>query len=422
MDQQLKDKILSKIKPNKADLDNFKDVSAEFIKKINPQLRDAEAILGGSGAKDTWLAGNHDVDVFVLFDYQKYAKKSDEISEILGNNLKKAFPKEEIQRLHGSRDYFQLNYKKIAFEVIPILKIKKAEKAVNITDISPLHCWWVNKEGSKLKDEIRLAKQFCKANSIYGAESYISGFSGYGLEILTIFYRSFENLLKASLSWKVKEVIDPSGYYKNKDALFYLNQSKTKSPLIIVDPVDKNRNAAAALGEEKFLKFKRLAKEFLKNPNLDFFEKKNIDYLKLKKEVEKKKHNLVWIELQIEEGKEDVEGAKLVKGFEFLSEKLKAFSLLDAKWNWNKQEKAIVYFILEKKELAHYEIRVGPPLKLSEFVLNFKKKNKDCYEEKGRILAKVKVANPKLGDYVKSSLKEEYFLSKIKKVEKVRLA
>ena len=37
------------------------------------------------------------------------------------------------------------------------------------------------------------------------------------------------------------------------------------SPLIVIDPVDKERNAAAALSINKFSSFKRLAKNYLKN-------------------------------------------------------------------------------------------------------------------------------------------------------------
>ena len=65
--------ILKKIKPDKQEYTNFKKVTASFIKKLNSKLGkvSAKVILGGSGAKDTWLSGNHDVDLFVLFDYKK---------------------------------------------------------------------------------------------------------------------------------------------------------------------------------------------------------------------------------------------------------------------------------------------------------------------------------------------------------------
>ena len=190
--------ILAAIKPSKGEEKQFSTSANGFLRTLNAVLVDARAILGGSGAKGTWLSGNHDVDIFVLFDYKKYADKSGELSNLLEKYLKKAFPKAKIERLHGSRDYFQLSFKGLMFEVVPILKISKAEQARNITDISPLHSAWVNKHAAKVKDDIRSLKQFCKANNLYGAESYIGGFSGYVLEIVTAYYGSFEKVLKAS--------------------------------------------------------------------------------------------------------------------------------------------------------------------------------------------------------------------------------
>src|SRR3989344_8318798 len=156
------EKVLTKIKPSKEEEKNFTQATASFIKTLNSALTTtgAKAILGGSGAKGTWLSGSYDVDIFVLFDLKKYNDKSGELSNLLEKALKKAFSTLKIQRLHGSRDYFQLSYQKLAFETVPILKITHAEQARNITDISPLHSGWVNKHAAKLKDEIRFLKQF----------------------------------------------------------------------------------------------------------------------------------------------------------------------------------------------------------------------------------------------------------------------
>ena len=61
--------VLDKIKPSKEEQVQFKKVVTQFIKQLNSKLNNAKAILGGSGAKDTWLSGSHDIDIFVQFDY-----------------------------------------------------------------------------------------------------------------------------------------------------------------------------------------------------------------------------------------------------------------------------------------------------------------------------------------------------------------
>ena len=51
------------------------------------------------------------------------------------------------------------------------LAIKAAEDAENITDVSPLHSKWVQKHSNeKIRDEIRLTKQFFKAKSKEAAD------------------------------------------------------------------------------------------------------------------------------------------------------------------------------------------------------------------------------------------------------------
>ena len=339
-----------------------------------------------------------------------------ELTLHLEKALNKAFPKVKISKLHGSRDYFQLTYHKYEFEIVPIIKISKSEKALNITDVSTLHSVWVNKNAKNIKDDIRLVKQFCKANKIYGAESHISGFSGYILEILVAHYGSFEKLLKSSLKWKNKQVIDPEKYYQGKDVFFNLNKSKLQSPLIIIDPVDKNRNAAAALSEERFAQFKKLAKKYLDQPNQKFFEKQEINLEKLKK-----KGNLVHLELKALIGKRDVVGVKLLKAFGFLEKELEPFGLKFSEWDWGQKRKADFYFVVKNKELPEFEVRSGPPLKLKDYVKDFKKKNKNTFTKNGKIFAKIKVKHRKLSSFVKNSVNDDYFKEKVNEVVKINV-
>ncbi len=409
-------KVLSKIKPNETEQKKFEAVTKLFLTVLNSKLKDACGILGGSGAKDTWLSGAHDVDIFVQFDYQKFAVKSIGLSDLLEKALKKAFPTAKINRLHGSRDYFQLRYKNIDFEIVPILKVTKPAQAKNITDLSPLHSLWVNKHAAKQKDDIRLAKQFCKANGLYGAESYIGGFSGYVLEILVAHYGSFEKLLRASLKWKDKETVDPANHYPKKDALFHLNQSKQHSPLILVDPMDKNRNASAALSREKFIELKKKSNEFLNKPAVSFFVKPELNLVELQKEAKQSKLYLAYLEVQPKSGKRDVVGSQLVKAFEFIQKRLRGFEVQSSGWNWDEGKEAVFYFLTEKDKQPPYKLRAGPPLELKEYVADFKKQHKDTFEKDGKVWARVKVEHTKLGEFMKSVIKEKYIAEKVSRI------
>ncbi|MCK4589985.1 MAG: CCA tRNA nucleotidyltransferase [Nanoarchaeota archaeon] len=402
--------VLKKIKPNKQEEREVKVKIDRFLKKLNPVLGDAKGVLGGSGAKGTWLKGSHDVDVFVMFNYRKYKERSHRLADELEKRLKKKFKK--YSRLHGSRDYFQIQENGFTFEVVPILRIREAAQAVNITDISPLHAQWVaEKSDEKLRDGIRLAKAFCKAQGLYGAESYIRGFSGYVLEILVIHYRGFERFLRKVLSLKERQVIDPEKWYKNREeAIVALNEAKLHSPIIVIDPVDKERNAAAALSQEKFLLLKQKASEYLKKPADDFFVKEEIKFSELKK----KKGNLVYFEVDALQGKKDIIGCKLLQVFVFLKKRLQEFGVIESGCDWDK-----FWFLVKKKEIDKFEIKKGPPIKLKKYALEFKKVNKKTYVEKGRLMAKVPRKFYDLKGFVKDKIKDKYVKERIKTIKTI---
>ncbi len=417
----IRKEVLKTIKPSRQEQERCTQAITRFLKELNSALLQAKAILGGSSAKETWLAGNHDIDIYVLFDYSKFAPKTTELSEYLKAALQKAFPKHPITRLHGSRDYFQLVYEHLHFEVVPILRITNAEQALNITDVSPLHAQWVNVQAKDLKEDILLAKQFCKANRCYGAESYIGGFSGYVLEILVTYYGSFEKMLKASQNWKLKEVIDVAKHYPKKNALFELNQSKLQSPLIVIDPVDKNRNAAAALNPEKWNLFKQKAAAYVVAPNPSYFVLRVMDQASLVQEAARLQGTPILLEVSVPEGKEDVVGVKLVKAFEYIRERLRAFMVLDAGVEWDKHSQALFYFIVSKKELPNMTIHAGPPLTMKDHVAEFKKKYSSTYEEKGKVMAKVKMEHPLLSNFVAAAIREKLVTERVGKVKVFRV-
>ncbi len=402
--QQVLKEALKRIKPSKEEEREVKKIAKEIISKI--KIKDAKAEMGGSGKKGTWLKGMHDIDIYVKFNPKKY--KNEEISEILRKELKSKFGKIDI--LHGSRNYYQIHKGDYTIELIPIMDIKKVEDHQNITDVSPFHAKWVLKH--KKSDEIRLAKSFCKAQNCYGAESYIQGFSGYVLEILTIHYGSFEKLVKEVSKWKRKVFLDPQNHRTK------LARSKTQSPLVLIDPVQPDRNAAAALGRKKFNRFIQACQKFLKNPTIHAFEKKEVTISELKRRAKDKK--LILLQVRPLSGKTDVIGAKLVKVLRYIRKQLMIhdFKIYDYNWKWNKKYKALLWFIIGDEILPKFKEHEGPKIKQKKHVINFKKKNRNyiVYEKHGRIFSKVprRFREPK--KLVKKLLKDGNITKRVKNI------
>lgn len=402
--KQLFDELLKEITPTKED---------DVLKQVNAFLADAEKeakklkirampVLGGSFAKNTWLKGDYDVDIFFAFDL-KY--KDTDLSEMLSRILAKFKP----LRIHGSRDYFQIR-NGMCLEIIPVLNIKKAADAQNVTDFSLWHVDWTNKKGKKLKNDIRIAKKFCKAQRVYGAESYIRGFSGHVLDILVIHYGGFLQLLKAATKWTPKVIIDTENYHKGK-ALQFINKSKTESALLVVDPVQPGRNASAAISQEQFDKFVKSATQFIKNPSQEFFIKKPID-----ENLLRKKGTLLKIFITPVEGVENVIGVKMLKAGQFLQKKLEDFEVVLTEWEWDKKNPAVWHYVVRKKELPAETTFEGPPLKFKEHCDRFKKAHKKTFIKSGKVFATITREFTTPQQIIKAAISDNYLKDKAKKI------
>jgi tRNA nucleotidyltransferase (CCA-adding enzyme) len=352
--------ILAKYAPTKEDQQQLQSQIQEVVKKIN--VKDAKVLVGGSGGKNTWLKGTHDIDLYVMFEYKKYKDKSDQLADLLHAALKKSF--KSIVRLHGSRDYFQIKKEKYTFEIVPILNIKNDKEARNTTDLSQLHVAYVKKH-AKIVNDIRLAKIFARAQNMYGAESYQRGFSGYCLEVLVIHYGSFIKCMRAAAQWKATHTIG------KKNDIAKLNAAKKVSPLILIDPVQPDRNVAAALSREKYDCLRVKAKEFIKRPSQKYFERQQID---LKKYA--KRGKVIVLEALPLSGKKDIIGAKMLKAFEWLKENLEKndFTMASAQWEFNHESISYIYFVIEKKQLSDNIRHDGPPRTQEKALELFKKK------------------------------------------------
>ena len=383
--------------PNNLEKKKLKKEVDSFISKFK-DLKNVKFFVGGSYAKGTWLPGNRDVDVFVKFNCSKFSGK--DISLELFNILSKKF--KDISVVHGSRDYYHILVNDLLFEVVPVLDIgRNISKAENIMDFSPLHVSYVKKK-LRNKNDVRKLKALLKAQNLYGAESYVSGFSGYVLELLICYYGSFSNLIKKAKSWSLeREVIDVGRKYNSKEmALKFLNKSKISS-LVLIDPVDKSRNCAAALSSGKYKEFVKLCKNY--DGSDSWFVAKEVDVSKLKG----------YIVLSVEplDGKKDVVLAKMKALYSrFLREfKYNGFNVLDSGWDsshyWFKVGKL-------KSKYKHY----GPSVSMEEHVKAFKKKYKNVKVSRSRVYVELKRENVDPLVFVKKLIKRKFVREKVKKI------
>jgi len=263
--------------------------------------------------------------------------------------------------------------------IVPCYQVEKGNWK-SATDRTPYHTKYVRKNlNQDLKNEVRLLKKFLKGINVYGAEIKTGGFSGYLCELLIIHYNSFIKTLEAFSNYKKPIIIDLKNYYSDKkinSSLFF------SEPLIVIDPVDKNRNVGSALTSEKLDELIGAAREFLKEPTENFFfPKKPVIYSinTLKSKFENRGSSIIFLQLNNIKAVPDVLWGQLYKTQKSLITLLQQndFKILHkAVWT---DEKSLTIFVLELEThlLPKIKQHFGPPLEFNNqsnaFLLKYSK-------------------------------------------------
>jgi len=349
--------IIKKIRPSEEEEKRVFEVINELTNKL--EGRGLNVFLGGSFAKNTWVSNDYDVDLFILFN------KGEEMTKKIEKVLKEE--KLNFVRVKGSRDYFRVFYKGIEFELVPILKINKLEEAENVTDLSPFHVHYVKSKIKGNADDVRLLKVFMKSIGVYGAESYIRGFSGYSAELLIIYYGSFYNLINSSQDWKPKVFIDIENVYKDlRNAVRAMGKDRTRSPIIIVDPVYPIRNATSSVSIQRFSEFifysRLLLRDIREGGDISkYFEiKKKVNIENYIKFAKRYGTNLLYLEIEGKGESKDIKNSKALKFFKKALKEIesKGFPILRKAILFDDKLIGIVYLYLDKS--LDYVKKRGP--------------------------------------------------------------
>ena len=311
-------------------------VKKEIIKF--PEIIGVE--FGGSFAKGTWLSKDADVDIFVRFKKSTSEEKFEKISKKIGfDSLKKFSPYVR----YSEHPYVEAKMKGTKINVVPFYDVKVGEWK-SAADRSPFHTKYMSKSlTQKMRNEIRILKTFLKSNGIYGAEIAKQGFSGYVSEVLVLHFGSFENVIKSISKIEENQVIGKTS-------------KKFDTSLVITDPIDSNRNLAAAISDENIGKFILVCRAFKENPKLDFF--------KNKKSKVSKKHwgNVLSIKFNFKIRSPDIIWGQIKRATSSLSTQLElaGFTVLRSKAWTDQQKEAYLLFFLESTKISEIYAKNGP--------------------------------------------------------------
>ena len=351
--------------PPKSKQNELEKISKEIQKGIMNfnDKRILKVIVGGSFAKGTWLENDTDIDFFVMIEPTVERNEFEELGKSVGfHALKKYNP----YLRYSEHPYVEGKVNGIRINIVPCYKVQ-LNKWKSAADRSPFHTIFMEtKLNEFLKSEVRVLKKFLKSIGIYGSQISVSGFSGYVTEVLILKYGSFRNVLQTFAELKPNYIVSLES--PDQSAI-----EKFRSPIIIIDPIDSNRNLGAAISAECLAKFVLASRLFLKAPSTKFFIKSSRANTKIISDI---KSNLLIIDFKIQIRSPDILWGQLKKKLTSISNQLAntGFEIIKKFCFTDEQDQAVFIFMIKHTNLSKINLNVGPKIFLKNETDSYIKK------------------------------------------------
>jgi len=260
--------VAKKVVPGDRERDKMTRLSQSIQRKVEEILArsqiQATVSLQGSFARDTWVSGETDLDIFARFS--PTMEREDWVEKVLPNIRKGLSPYRAIER-YAEHPFLEFHVEDVRVNIVPCYDVKPGEWK-SATDRTPYHTEFMQKHLTpELRLEARFLRKFAKGIGTYGAEIKVGGFSGMLVDTLVVYHHSFIETIRHASSWAkgtLLEIGKPEGIASPKDR-------DPNVDLVVIDPVDRNRNLAAALRPDKLWSFVAAGRQFLRNPGLWYF-------------------------------------------------------------------------------------------------------------------------------------------------------
>jgi tRNA nucleotidyltransferase (CCA-adding enzyme) len=357
--------VLKRVTPTATERKQILSLAKNLVENVREEAKEkaveTEVRVEGSVAKNTWLRDYPEIDVFMRVPTTMPREAFGTICIEIAKKATEGY--KQIERF-AEHPYLEVAVDNVWVNIVPCYRVKRGDW-ISATDRTPFHTDYVKPLLDEQKSgEVRLLKRFMKGVGVYGAEIKVGGFSGYLCELLILNYGSFIKVLNAAADWKERTIIDYEGHYERKDDAKKLFEE----PLVILDPVDKRRNVAAAVRKERLDEFIAASRAFLETPDLKFFyppQKEALEPIELVNWINGRGSAIVFISFEACPGVPDVLWGQLYKSQRALQKLIKKhdFTVLrDTVWS-NERNLNIFIFEVENRFLPNMKRHFGPPLR-----------------------------------------------------------
>ncbi|MEZ5336469.1 MAG: CCA tRNA nucleotidyltransferase [Methanolobus sp.] len=260
----LEEQVLERIKPSTVEKQKLAGVASELLSKVSEAagmlgVKGIKPKLVGSAARNTWISGTHDLDIFMAFPMATSREDLEKYGLLIAREVAKDAI--NVEERYAEHPYLNMEYRGFDVDLVPCFEVDSASEIISAVDRTPFHNEFIKMSIPGREDDVLTMKQFMKGTGTYGSELRTQGFSGYLTELLVVHYGSFRNVIRNACNWKPGLTIDmlEHGTVRHKD------------PLVVIDPTDPKRNVAAALSLNQFANFIDACREYSENPSEDFF-------------------------------------------------------------------------------------------------------------------------------------------------------
>ncbi len=393
--------MLGRVRPTPEDRAELRKTADEILSKIEELAISrgiaCQPLLVGSASRSTWLAGDHDLDIFLAVPEDADLADALELARSVAPVHEEKYA--EHAYVHAVINGFDV-------DLVPCYHLRDASHIKSAVDRTPFHTKYVSERVKGLEDEVLLLKQFMKGVEVYGSELKVGGFSGYLSELLVLRYGSFPAVLESASSWRPGETIDLEAHATTSH----------QDPLVVVDPVDPNRNVAAALTLDRMLQFTAAARCYLKEPDIAYFfppDQKPISDQNLMKHIQKRGSAILLLDFEAPPVVEDIIFPQLRKAEESIRAMFKrnGFSVFRSNVDCHPVDgvnRARMLFELDVWELPRIIRRQGPPVweteHLSRFLSSHPLLSSGPYIEDGRAIVEVQRKYTKAADLLEKEV------------------